>query len=350
MWRSFPNTKNPKLWIDKKSNLKTAFSLYNPYSPKGRLVKKIVCMLPAFIGNLLLKPISAEKLLNEFNTYKVNIDKILNIDTVINISPGTKSKHQKTSVQIIHNKEIEYYLKISNNIETIELSKNEYTVLNLLSTNQLTPLTPKAIFGDFIESSYYLIQSAAPKDFSQSEIEFSSAHEQCIIDFYNLHNKQIDIQDHINAIIDHISNDHCNEKNNILATLNTLIEQYKKTKINLSFTHGDFAPWNILTNNRNELFIFDWEHGNNNSPLLFDFFHFHYMTCKLLTNNTAIEIKSYIDSLYLENKYQNIFTHMNINNADYQLYSKLYLLQIITREIKENNSPSIITVNVFNIL
>lgn len=349
MWRSFPNTINPKLWIDNKSNLKVAFGLYNPYSLKGRLVKRLVSILPAFAGNLFLKPVNQTSLENEFNSYKRYIDNILSIDSAINISPGTKSKHQKKSVQIINNKRIEYYLKISNNKETIELSKNEYSILSLLSSKQLTTLTPKAVFGDFIESSYYLIQSAAPNEFYQSETAFLSEHNKCIIELYDLHHKETDIQEYIASIKNYITRYNYNGKSNILATLDALSEKNKKTKIQLSLTHGDFAPWNILTNYDNELFIYDWEHGSENSPLLFDFFHFHFMTSKLLTNNTAAEIKSYIDNLYLENKYKDIFTHMNISNAEYQLYSKLYLLEIITREIRENDAPSTITASVFNI-
>ncbi|MDH5570720.1 MAG: hypothetical protein OEY89_03080 [Gammaproteobacteria bacterium] len=347
MWHSFPNDKNAKLWIDSKSSLKSAFALYNPYSKLPRLIKNIVNIIPDFIGNLPLKYLSPAKNIKQFESYKYNIDKILGIDAIINITPGTKSKHQKTTVQIINNSITGYFLKISENTETIKLSKNEYLILNFLKNKKLSFSIPMAIFGDYIDSSYYLIQSAPLTRFKQSKQCFNEAHEKALIDLYNLGTTISSLKDYILDIQGIINNTTFNDSKNLIQIINEIDISNKMSEIQLSLSHGDFAPWNILANKNDELFIFDWEHGNKTTPLLFDFFHFHYMIYKLLKQLGPEEIINHLDRLYYEKKYQKLFNHMKISKDQYNLYMKLYMISIIIREINENNQPSEISLEVF---
>lgn len=338
MWQAFPNNENPKLWVSSKSSLKAAFSLYNPYSIKARLLKHIICVLPDYFASILLKPVTSNKLLEDFIEYKENIDKILNIDSIINISPGTKSKHQKTTVQIIHNENTEAFLKASKTPQTIELSINENDALKFLENKNLSFHNPKSLFGGNIQSSYYLIQSAPKFGFNQSNTEFEKPHQQTILDLFNLGSKSINLSTYMSTLrnIENIDN--------LLPYILDIEKQHKDCNINLCFSHGDFAPWNILINKTHGLFIFDWEHADKSRPLLFDFFHYHYMTCKLLTKTEPKDISNYLTNLFYSMPNNDFFEHMNITFENYKLYSKLYMIQILLREINENNLPSLTSV------
>jgi len=335
MWQAFPNNDNPKLWISSKSSLKSAFALYNPYSTKAKLLKCVISALPDIFGNVLLKPVTLNEALEDFKQYKKNIDNILNIDSTINISPGTKSKHQKTTVQIISNGVTEAFLKISKTPQTIELSTTENNVLIFLENKNLSFQKPKSLFGGIVKTSYYLIQSAPVYGFSQSKAQFGKPHQHAILDLYHLGSENINLSTYISTIR--------NKKNtdNLAPYIYDIEKTHGNCNLKLCFSHGDFSPWNILVNKTNQLFIFDWEHGDKARPLLFDFLHYHYMTCKLLTNTAPKTISNYLTDLFYSSKNNMIFKHMNITFEDYNLYSKLYMIQILLREINENNQPSL---------
>lgn len=344
MWQAFPNNENPKLWVSRNSSLKAAFALYNPYSTKARLLKRVISALPGSFGNLLLKPVTSNKALDDFKQYKENIDNILNIDSTINISPGTKSKHQKTTVQIINNGITEAFLKVSKTPQTMVLSTNENDILRFLENKTLSFQKPKSLFGETIKSSYYLIQSAPKYGFSQSKTQFWKPHQHTILDLYNFGSENINLSTYISTIR--------NIKNvdSLLPYILDIEKSHKNYNLKLCFSHGDFAPWNILVNKTNQLFIFDWEHGDKARPLLFDFFHYHYMTCKLLTNSEPKTISNYLTNLFYSAHNNEIFKHMNITFEDYNLYSKLYMIQILLREINENNQPSLTSIETLKYL
>ena len=340
MWRAFPNNENTKLWVSTRSSLKAAFSLYNPYSKNGKLFKSTINLLPTFVGNFFLKPTQSTEQTTIFEKYKKYIDNILKIDSTINISPGTNSKHQKTTVQIIVSKTTKFFLKVSDNPITIQLSGNEYNILKFINTKELTIKIPNAIYGGMVESSYFLIQTAAPIDqFKQSGTKFTYSHCIAIIDLFNVCPKTITLSEYTTKIVSSISTQ-LDEDNKVFEYLHKITDDNSDISIVTSLCHGDFSPWNILINDTDTLFIFDWEHGNTETPLLFDFFHFHYMTTKLLTQTSAIDTNNYLNDLFFNSEYKLIFEHMNININTFILYKSLYLIHISLREISENNHAS----------
>jgi len=349
MWLAFPNNKNPKLWVSNKSSLKTAFSLYNPYSKKAKTLKKIIMFMPKKVGQLFLKLPTSNKQQDTFGFYKKHIDKILNIDSIINISPGTKSKHQKSTIQIIENGIIKYYLKASDKPATIKLSENEYKILNILANNKGPISTPAAICGEKLSSHYFLIQTAPAGNYSQSDTSFNAPQTNALLYLYGLGTSELNLTHYISDIARNIFETQPLVKKKLLNTLEKLDQYHKNKKIRLALSHGDFTPWNILINKNKELFIFDWEHGNETSPLLFDFFHFHYMIIKLLTHNKPQDINTYLNNLYHKKDLQLFFNYMNINESDFKLYKMLYIIQIVLREIEENDQPSSISMEILAI-
>ncbi len=73
--------------------------------------------------------------------------------------------------------------------------------------------------------------------------------------------------------------------------LNTLLQMVAledlEQPLRYGLAHGDFTPWNTLRTKNNQLAIIDWELGQTEMPLGFDFFHFH------LQNGIMVERKSW---------------------------------------------------------
>lgn len=55
--------------------------------------------------------------------------------------------------------------------------------------------------------------------------------------------------------------------------------------------HGDFTPWNMYLEDE-ILYLFDWEHGREGTPLLFDLFHFVFQSEILIRRSSYKKLKS----------------------------------------------------------
>lgn len=107
------------------------------------------------------------------------------------------------------------------------------------------------------------------------------------------------------------------------------IENYYSNKIDrdiiLTPSHGDFTPWNIFTNNKDELIILDWEFYGKR-PLLYDFFHFQIQSFIMMKSYSSQEIIEKID-FELLNNHQSLLKSYNVDLDEYLLY---YILSIMS--------------------
>jgi len=85
----------------------------------------------------------------------------------------------------------------------------------------------------------------------------------------------------------------------------------------LSFSHGDFTPWNCFAK-KNMLAVYDWELARFDRSKGFDFFHF------IIQNGVLIERKPWKE-IYEEIKAKNAIA-FQFNNRDLEKYLKFYLL------------------------
>ncbi|CAA7195210.1 nucleoside/nucleotide kinase family protein [Chryseobacterium potabilaquae] len=73
---------------------------------------------------------------------------------------------------------------------------------------------------------------------------------------------------------------------NIIRKLNTILNDINETEIvDLSFSHGDFTPWNCYVKG-DVLGIYDWELASAERPKGFDFFHFIIQKGVLINRNS----------------------------------------------------------------
>jgi thymidylate kinase len=110
---------------------------------------------------------------------------------------------------------------------------------------------------------------------------------------------------------------------NLMRKINTVLDTIPESElIELSFSHGDFTPWNIYQK-KDKLAVYDWELARFDRPKAFDYFHFIIQN-GILVNRESWE-KIYADIKNIEN---NSFASMlfsydleALNN-----YLKYYLL------------------------
>jgi len=73
-------------------------------------------------------------------------------------------------------------------------------------------------------------------------------------------------------------------------TLAYLMHAFSGEGAQVSCSHGDLAPWNLLEQNDGRLFLFDWEYYSESAPALFDAFHYVLMPEFLVRNRSAFDL------------------------------------------------------------
>lgn len=113
---------------------------------------------------------------------------------------------------------------------------------------------------------------------------------------------------------------------NLLRKLNSLLEKVDETeRISLSFSHGDFTPWNCFLHH-NTLSVYDWELASCEKPKGFDFFHFIIQKGILIDKRPW---KSILDEIRHKNR---LTFHFNEDELYHHL--KFYLLINISAYLK----------------
>lgn len=98
----------------------------------------------------------------------------------------------------------------------------------------------------------------------------------------------------------------------------------KSQEIDTSLSHGDFTPWNVKVQDR-KVYIFDWEFGRFQMPILYDTFHF-LIQSQIYTKN---KISSRINNLLNEVSETKLFQDLG-NTIDLKLYLRLYVMHQIS--------------------
>ncbi|WP_273445663.1 phosphotransferase family protein [Neolewinella agarilytica] len=109
--------------------------------------------------------------------------------------------------------------------------------------------------------------------------------------------------------------------------LKMVVQEDRTAAVSYGLAHGDFTPWNTLRTNDDQLAIIDWELGQTEMPLGFDFFHFH------LQNGIMVERKSWqqiyrgMQEVLTEETRSALFGNAE---ADVDRYLRLYLMYHIS--------------------
>jgi thymidylate kinase/thiamine kinase-like enzyme len=102
----------------------------------------------------------------------------------------------------------------------------------------------------------------------------------------------------------------------ILKKLNYIHQSLCDKTVTTHFAHGDFTPWNMYSDSKGTLYVYDWELSAAGYPKGFDFFHYIIQNGVLTQQMPWGELKNEIDK-----HKANIF-----KNDDCEKYLTLYLL------------------------
>ncbi len=114
-----------------------------------------------------------------------------------------------------------------------------------------------------------------------------------------------------------------------LVELSAALDEYKI--IPVARSHGNFIPGTV-ENTNNKLIIHNWQYSHSAIPLLYDLFHY------TLYHTIVNEHKSYIVAMkYLKKvlKQKSIKQIVKLYNIDVDFHLLLYLLDIISKEMKK---------------
>lgn len=264
---------NGKKWMFDIKYMKIGLCLYQPSSPKGRLVKII---LGTNLTRFLIRSFNMTK------KYSLNIelDKILqhvykNSSLNYSFFFGTPGVHSKMVIQVSSDTRMLGYAKLSTKNEILELFKNEYNLLSNLKSvgidNIPTPLCIEQL-GEY----YVYCQTTTKTNKSKSPEKYDDLTNSFLVDLNKRTSKRIRY-----------------EKSSLYSNLHNVFfydgvkdieEQYDKyLKVFDSFfmgsvmdsvvSHRDFTPWNMFIESE-KLFVFDWEYSSDGYLPMMDMFHF----------------------------------------------------------------------------
>lgn len=223
---------------------------------------------------------------------------------------GTVGINRKLIFYINKDNQESTFIKLAVSKDSILLIKNEALFLDKISTLPIENTFFPKLIGYPRTDAIELTDIKPHKSFQPSKID--KLHINTVININSINQdvfKWIELPFFYNLddSLKNLSNKE--SKNNIIKTefINSYIQN---ARLALNFietdkdvlcglSHGDFTPWNMYKNTKNQLFIYDWELAKINIPLFFDLFHFIFQSNILLSNskfhvfkNELIEVKN----------------------------------------------------------
>ena len=213
-------------------------------------------------------------------------------------------------------------------IATTENSKN--IIVNELNTlNKLSSLKPAYFYFPAILASkenHLVIQdvSALNQRFENlSPVLINSISEYGNLDNEYLLFEEFSSKTSLNKTLIELSNSTDKRlPKGLIRKLQLLEKRFHNQKIEMSFSHGDFTPWNMFQDG-DKAAIYDWELANKNYTLGFDGFHFIIQDGILVRRLSWKSIKNEID-IHIQDKTIYQWSKHQENNQG--KYLSLYLL------------------------
>jgi len=307
-----PTSKNPKvvLAVDNATLAENAFKLYNPFSQKAKLLKKV--SRSAFtnfnaVSKIVWKTKKEEK--SAFVSYlETKLDKPL----VSSLYFATINDKVVMQLQT-SNAKIVGYLKYPLNNIGLQHLENEKKAIEVLSDKKVVQ---KYLLHDKFDGKPFLLLPALEGEIGLVDRNY--------IDELLLKFKREEVY----GLIDHprITELKKSVDTNDMSKYLPLIEkicQNSTMEHALVYEHGDFTPWNIVKVD-GDYIPFDFEHFVEDGLECFDLIKYYYQIGKLLESMEAEELIVYISE--------------QIDVKEIRELLKLFLIKEIIRN-KEENEP-----------
>lgn len=93
--------------------------------------------------------------------------------------------------------------------------------------------------------------------------------------------------------------------------------------------HGDFAPWNVRSQEDGSVFALDWEHGRPDGLPWFDVLHFGFQTDYLVRHCSSSEVLANMRTTFGNPAAEQYMQVLKSNRPDQQTFVLLYLLRAL---------------------
>ncbi len=342
-----------KIWILPKTELKTALSLYQPSSKKGKMIKRFLPYIEKsrLISKIVNKILKIENCEYEINSEVDNaIRKVfkLNENTQLyySIFLGTPCIDQKTTIQIYDKNEILGYCKISDKEHILNIFYKEQELLNYYNDLSVKNI-PKCLYcGSLKNSQGIFIQTTTKNNTSKIIHNITEEHIYFLKQFCNKTKIKCKYEesDYYNMLLQlenyyPILNDMGCDLS-IVDNMKKKVSKYLEKKSEFYAYHGDFTPWNTFFNKK-DIFVFDFEYSRKSFPKYLDLFHFFTQVSIYKRKMEAYNIYKSFLKLSNNDIIKDLFD-------DIYLYYIMYLLSIICfylnrdKDDLSNNSKNVL--------
>lgn len=304
-----PTRKNPKvaLAVDNESMAKNAFKLYNPFSQKAKILKKITettFTKANTISKIIIVNNKKEK--SDFINY---LEKKLSTPLISSLYFATANDKVVMQLQTLDAKIVGYVKYPLNDIGLRHLA-NEQRALEILSQQKI--VKPYLLDDTFEDKPFLLFEALEGKIglVERSHVDellkkFSCEQSYLLSD----HPRIKELEQALNTL----------GFSKYCTVLKKLVERSTDSYA-LVYEHGDFAPWNIIRVDSNYV-PFDFEYFVENGLEYFDLIKYYYQIGKLLKRIHGEEL-----IVFIENE---------IGVKEISLLIQLFLIKEIIRKEEE---------------
>lgn len=336
-WRAFPSVPKVKVWVDDRDSIRRALNLYLPSRPAGRVVKALASCCPRVTLPLMCrgKPDAATQ--KRLELAAAAIGKRLGDDVcAVSVSPGAANRIENNiTAQVSGRAGIIAYVKLAEGPATAQLLDNEAAMLAWLADKDLGPaVVPKLIGLDRANGLTLLLQGPPPSSSRQRGVAADQKDTAFLSALMALDRKVVPLGQLFadwRAVRATARVDHRDPADDNLEALSddaetALAAVFPARQVTVSASHGDYTPWNCLDLNDGRLFVFDWEKGRREAPLLVDLFNRVYMPAEVLLRMPPLRLIGRLLLLEGDPVLGDVVKRSGITRAELPGYLLLYLL------------------------
>jgi len=277
-----PTKSNPKvaLAVDNTEVAKNAFKLYNPFSKKAKMLKNIASGLYVNWNTVITKLSNDNSKSNsEFIQY---LEQKLGVLLISSIYFATAK--DKVVVQLQTENKVYGYLKFPLNDIGVSRLLNEKKAIDILSKQDI--VAPVLLSDSYKSNPFILLKEV------KGEIQTVSKEKLDVLlsSFKKAKRCQLNKHPRILRLLEKLN---INGLSNYTEIIHVICNRSQKEYYEV-YEHGDFTPWNLVTNNKTVI-PFDFEYFEEDGLEYFDIIKYYYQTGRLLQQLSQVKL---IDLIY----------------------------------------------------
>lgn len=307
-----PNQDGSVRWFWNSRSKKPLFlKFYNITTIKGKLFAFVVHLI--FFLNLQKVVFKKETL---YYTSEENpLFDIMNDWAIFTGTPGPNNKAVLFADKC--------FFKIAATKNAKNLINKEYKIITYSGTNRLYSTPSASLINDCV------LRLSDISNNGKRQKKFSGIHAKALQGIKEKYQTAIKISNwkHFGTLIENFTTiDDKRIPPNLMRKLKMILENIDKDEmIHLSFSHGDFTPWNCCVKD-DILGIYDWELASFEKSKGFDFFHF------IIQNSILVQHMPWKETWTQIRKHNK--TAFNFNDNELKKYLKFYLLTNVLYYLK----------------